>query len=143
MRTRRTLAHPAVLVALALVGMSAVESVPAAVEAPTWTGRWVRPLVEAGEQQGRVFTLLQRGNKVTGRHSSQGAFIDIGCNTGRGGIIKGIAKGRKLEAAITWPRAKGTVYLTLSPNGRRVEGQAGVFNGQCTGSWFAFNAVRK
>ena len=122
------------------VALLVAGSLPAATEAPSWTGRWTRPLVEAADKESQVFTLRQRGNLVTGRHTIAGAFIDVGCNTGRGGVIEGRAHGRELEARITWPRASGTVYLTLSPNGRRIEGRAGVFHGQCTGSWFPFNA---
>ena len=110
--------------------------------APSYTGRWLRPKLEVQNGERETYSLLQRGNRVTGKHSSQGAFIDVGCDTGKGGTIKGIVRGRKLEAAITWPRSRGTLYLEISANGKRVQGQAGVFHGQCTGSWIPFNATR-
>ena len=128
------------------VGLLAVAVGTQAASSLTWNGKWENTLIY-WKGPPRI-TLVQKGRTVTGRHAlayyaeTPVKGVVLACHTRAGGTIKGTVKGRKLTGTITFPNAKGVIYLELSANGRELFGQMNVRRGPCKGSWGAFDAVR-
>ena len=119
---------------LALVTALIGANVAAASTAP-WSGRWLRAAGEHGAGSG-IFTLVQRGTKVTGTYRWKG------CSNVFGATIKGVANGRSLTAVFSHRGdSTGTLALRLSKDGRKITGTFKVTGGTCAGTTGAFNAT--
>jgi len=119
---------------LALVVILIVANVAAGASAP-WSGRWLRAPGEYGAGSG-VFTLVQHGNRVTGKYHWRG------CTNVFGGSVSGTATGRTLKAVFDHHGdARGTLALRLSSDGRTISGRFKVTGGTCAGTSGRFDAT--
>ena len=121
---------------LLVVLVAALVAANVAVASPTlWSGRWLRAAGEYGAGSG-IFTLVQRGTKVTGTYRWKG------CSNVFGGTVKGVAKGRSLTAVFSHRGdTTGTLVLRLSKDGRKITGAFKVTGGTCAGTAGAFDAT--
>jgi hypothetical protein len=146
---------PRILFAV-LLTVAFVAAVAAPAASSPWTGTWRIAAQKSAVPfyGGNTFTLVQKGTAVTGRFTweltSDKGFGGGFCHTGKGGTIKGTARGRKLTATMIWPardgyaRATAPFQATLSANGKTIDVRAHVTSGECAsfGVYPVFKATR-
>lgn len=115
--------------------LTLIASTAAQAAGSPWSGRWRRAAGEYGAGSG-VFTLVQRGNHVTGSYHWKG------CTNVFGGTVTGTANGKSLTAVFSHHGdASGTLSLHLSKNGHAISGTFKVTAGTCKGAAGAFDAT--
>ena len=111
----------------------------------TWSGTWRLQPDPRGDIPfvfgRRALTLTQQGSVVRGRLGFYiGADKGFGggyCYSNRGGVLRGVARGRNLTAEFVWPAGDGVpkmiarIRATLSLDGRRMHMRGKTTSGQC------------
>jgi len=121
--------------ALLVVSFALVASAAAQASTWTWSGRWQRAAGEYGAGSG-VFTLVQKGNHVTGSYHWKG------CTNVFGGTVTGTAQGNTLVATFNHHAdASGTLRLRLTADHKHIVGTFKVTSGTCAGTAGAFHAT--